>query len=125
MGLLDADEVRAALGERLGDRFLQYAGRPDLGEAGHLLIRIDQHLATVRVGDVALAHRIALACKQLLVRADGAEPDAVRAIVAAARYYVDTFDLSRDDQPDGYVDDALVVDYVLGRVAPDLPRVRP
>jgi hypothetical protein len=122
MGVLDADRVRAALGVRLADRFLQYATRPQPGEPGHLLIRIDEHVAGAR-GDAALAARIAMACRLLLLRADEAEVDARAAIVGAVRYFVDTYDLAPDDAPRGYDDDAKVVDYVIGAVAPDLARV--
>src|SRR5262245_41252618 len=107
MGLLDADRVCAALGTRLGERFLQYATRAESGEPGHLLIRIDEHVAAAR-GDAGLAGRIAVACKQLLIRAGELEPEAARAVMGAVRYFVDTYDLARDDAPRGYVDDVQV-----------------
>jgi uncharacterized membrane protein YkvA (DUF1232 family) len=123
MGVLDADRVRAALGVRLADRFLQYATRPQPGERGRLLIRIDEHVAGAR-GDAALATRIANACRLLVLRADDEpEVDARAAIVGAVRYFVDTYDLAPDDAPRGYDDDAKVVDYVIDAVAPDLARV--
>ena len=122
MGLLDTDRVCAALGTRLGERFLQYATRAESGELGHLLIRIDEHVAAAR-GDDGLAGRIAVACKQLLIRTGDLEPEAARAVMAAVRYFVDTYDLARDDAPRGYVDDVQVVNYVLSNVAPDLPPV--
>ena len=124
MGVLDGDRVRAALGDRLGERFLQYATLPDLGEPGRLLIRIDEHVAGAR-GDVALAARIATACKLLLLRSEIATFDEACAIIGAARYFVDTYDLARDDEPQGYVDDAQVVNYVLAEVAPELPKITP
>ena len=111
MGLLDVDRVRAALGPRLGDRFLQYATPPEAGEPGRLLIRIDEHVAGAR-GDVALAARVGMSCKRLLLRVDSADAEQACAIVAAVRYFVDTYDLARDDEQYGYVDDAAVVDYV-------------
>jgi hypothetical protein len=111
MGLLDPDRVRAALGPRLGDKFLQYATPPGADEPGRLLVRIDEHVAGAR-GDVVLATQIALACKRLLLRVEGAAPDEACAILAAARYFIDTYDLARDDGPRGYVDDAAVVEYV-------------
>jgi len=117
---LDPDRVRAALGTRLGDRFLQYATPPGPGEAGRLLVRIDEHLAAAARAEAAGADRLARACKRLLLRLEGADADTAAAIVAAARYFVDTYDLARDDGPDGYADDAQVVEYVIAEVAPDL-----
>jgi hypothetical protein len=123
MAHLDPARVRAALGTRLGDRFLQYATPPEPGETGRLLVRIDEHLAAAAPAALPSADRIARACKRLLLRIDGADPDSAKAIVAAARYFIDTYDLARDDGPDGYADDAQVVDYVIAEVAPDLAKV--
>jgi hypothetical protein len=122
MGVLDPDLARAALGERLASRFLQYAAAGDEAGAQRLQLSIDEHLAEILAGrtDHALAARIATACKRLLLRWHDAAPDARAGIVGAVRYFLETHDLHRDDQKLGLDDDAQVVSYVVAAVAPDL-----
>ena len=133
MSVLDRDRVHSTLGQKLGDRFLQYAHEPAGDEAQTLLVRIDAHVAEVRqvasskAGgsrvDLKLADTIAAACKRLLVRIDRCPADGQAAIVGAVRYFLDTHDIDRDDGPRGFADDAEVVNPVQGFVAPDLPRI--
>jgi hypothetical protein len=122
---LDRERASAALGERLADRFLQYAS----DDAHGLLFRIDAHLAEVRRAAVRwpeserhfeVVERIAGQCKRLLGRVQTLDDDGRAAVVGAVRYFLDTHDLERDDEPLGFGDDALVVDYVVREVAPDL-----
>ncbi len=133
MAVLDAERARAALGQRLADRFLQYARWPTEEEALRLGIHIDEHVASVRraagrregdtIADLRTADLIASACKRLLRQLPGAPPDHQAAIVGAVRYFLDTHDMERDDEPLGFADDAQVVNYVLAAVAPDLPLI--
>lgn len=128
MGVLDADRTRAALGDRLAARFLQYAVTTAGADAERFLVRVDEHLAEMlhaadRRGDPAtLAQQIATTCKRLLLRWGDSEPEARAAIVGAVRYFLETHDLSRDDEALGLDDDAQVVDYVVAAVAPELSR---
>ncbi len=119
MSVLDPERARAALGTRLGDRFLQYAARGSADEARELLIHIDEHVALVRAraGADALADRISVACKRLLMRAEATAAEERAAIVGAVRYFLDTYDIQRDDQPEGFADDA----QVLARVGHSTP----
>lgn len=127
MGVLDVERVRAELGPRLADRFLQYATPLDEDEAQRLLVQIDQHLAVIapraRQADLIQASALASRCKLLLMRfaRSGAEERA--AIAAAVRYFLDTHDLERDDEPAGFGDDARVMNYVVEAVAPELGQV--
>ena len=125
MGILDVDRVRAELGPRLGDRFLQYATAPDEKEAYRLLVHIDEHLAhmTLPGGDLPLPRALASRCKRLLMRYDESGPEERAAIVGAVRYFLETHDLERDDGPSGFDDDAKVMNYVVEGVAPELGRV--
>lgn len=125
MSAVDRERVVAALGARLADRFLQYAH----GEPGGLMVRIDAHLAEVRRAaerwseaerSFELVERTAAQCKRLLARWPTLDDGGRAAVVGAVRYFLDTHDLERDDEPAGFVDDARVVAYVVGEVAPDL-----
>ena len=131
VSVLERAHVAEALGERLADRFLQYAHVPAAGEAQGLLLSIDAHLAEVRRAanrwpdaerHFELLERVAALCKRLLVLSHAMDPDSRAAIVGAVRYFLDTLDLERDDQPFGFGDDAQVVDYVVREVAPELAR---
>ena len=127
-GILDATRVRAALGSRLADRFLQYTSEPDDAERRGLLLRIDEHLAQMhraaaRRGDgqpdVARGGEMAATCKRLLLRCP-VHGEACAAIVAAVRYFIDTHDLERDDEPHGFDDDEQVLSFVVAAVTPEL-----
>jgi hypothetical protein len=126
VGILDVDRVRAELGPRLGDRFLQYATAPDEEEAHRLLVHIDQHLAHMTRhlgGDLPLPIALASRCKRLLMRYDESGPEERAAIAGAVRYFLETHDLERDDEPSGFDDDAKVMNYVVEGVAPELGKV--
>jgi hypothetical protein len=125
MGVLDPDRARAALGDRLADRFLQYAHDDGDDGAQRLMLSIDEHLRDVlhSPGNGDLATRIARTCKRLLLRHRDAEPEARAAIVGAVRYFLETHDMRRDDERQGLDDDLRVVDYVAAAVAPDLAPV--
>jgi hypothetical protein len=133
-GILDAAHVAAALGPRLAERFLQYAVEPADGERGELMLRIDEHLAQMRraaerrnpaAPDHAGVDALATLGKRLLLRLGdaAASADTRAAIAGAVRYFIDTHDLERDDAPLGLEDDALVMNYVVSEVAPELARV--
>ena len=129
MSVLDRSRVAAALGERLADRFLQYAHVPADGEPQGLLFSIDAHLAEVQRAATRwpdadrhfeVVERVAGLCKRLLVLCLAMDDDGRAAVVGAVRYFLDTLDLERDDQPFGFGDDAQVIDYVVREVAPEL-----
>jgi hypothetical protein len=128
MGILDATRVRAALGSRLADRFLQYTSEPDEAERRALILRVDEHLAQIQRAaarrgdgqpDVARGGEMAAACKRLLLRCP-VHGEACAAIVAAVRYFIDTHDLERDDEPHGFDDDEQVLSFVAEAVSHEL-----
>jgi hypothetical protein len=129
VSVLDRSRAADALGERLADRFLQYARPPEEGEPQGLLLSIDAHLAEVQRAarrwpdaerHFELVERVAGQCKRLLLRSHELDADGRAAVIGGVRYFLDTLDLERDDEPFGFGDDAQVVDYVVREVAPDL-----
>jgi hypothetical protein len=126
VGVLDVERVRAELGPRLADRFLQYATAPEPDEAQRLLFHVDEHMVLMarRGGaDPERGKALASRCKHLLLRYFDASPEVRAAIAGAVRYFIDTHDMDRDDGPLGFVDDAQVMNYVIRAVAPDLEPV--
>jgi hypothetical protein len=124
--LLDRDRVRSVLGPRLGDRFLQYATPTDEAEAQRMLVHIDEHLALMAPQpgcDQRRASALASRCKRLLIRYRESTPEARAAITAVVRYFLDTHDLDRDDEPCGFDDDVEVMNFVVDVLAPELGRV--
>lgn len=124
--------MKEELGEHVVELMSKFVAPLSSDSLRSMVLDVDRYLLVLRETklsrsfiDTDLADRIASACMDLLKKCDPSDEKRTALVVGAVRYFIYPFDVTDDvNSPNGLLDDAAVVNFVIRHTGLDVPLVK-